>query len=649
MNFYDTFDNIYVINLEQCADRKENMINEFKNIGINNYQFFPGIDKSSADVSRVYNSYKVKKFPQCFRCNKNVCACKNNVITRPQVGNWLSFINIWRDIVSNRYNKVLICEDDIKFTDYAGRVLNKDIVNKIKDILNSNCPALIRLGWAKCGDHKYVKPILKENIVRMANSFHCINNKMAKLLLNKFSTIYHTSDVYIHRDIQKDCQIKNFTLFPPLTFGLSSSGDINSTIHTKNDPLYIKKLHYRRFLFTAPPQSGLPDVAQFLKNNGIITPNESMGKDGVVSWMLAVDDIEYPFGSIGIDKKDGLIMNYYFKNIVHVITNPLYTIPYILLEITKSNKAFNFIKKHTNIHGKADLETASKIFLTWHNLIKKKIPSYTIRLDAVSDVKKFSKKFKLSDDAINITRKTKYKNMEYSPPNLTTKDFNALSPDTKSKLDKFCVEFNYPRFVDRKMGYRVIDLLIVGPGGVGCSYVLSKVNDELSIKANKKGDVDGLKHLSSPNKLKRQFIVKKALFIFNDPLLAVKSHFRRKWQAYQINKLGNPNKFNTKKKLSYPAFCKEVENKCTDVFGIEYQYDNWINEYKDFPVMFAHFPDIKNNSNIISKFTGIKKSFFDNFQIKKRKSKEGDESELVKKVYEDLYNKMLSRGEYYIV
>lgn len=649
MNFYDLFDNIYVINLEKCTGRKKGIIDEFRRVGINDYEFFPGVDKNSSQVTHMINSHNVIDFPACFRCKKNICSCPNNCITRPQIGNWLAFLNVWKDIVDNRYKFVIICEDDIRFAPYANRVLNKDIIKQISNLKKESAPVLIRLGWAKCNEHKFRKPILKAGHERMANSFHCINFAMAKLLLDNFTQIYHTSDVYIHRDIPKKfSDVKAFTLLPPLTYGLSSAGEIDSTIHTREDPFYVKRLNFKRFLFVSAPQSGLLNIVSFLKDNNLAISHESMSKDGIASWMLAVDDINYPFGTVGMGKRDGLIMGYYFHNIIHIITSPKDTIPYILLEISKSKKAFNFMRKHLHIPNKPDLETACNIFLRWNELIKKKMPKYTIRADVPNDIATLSRIFKLNNKRIDIDRKVVFKRTKYPVPDISLNEYCKLSDNIRLKLDKFCVEHSYPRFVNLNKRYKIIDLLIIGPGGVGCSYFLDKANDESKLRINKKGDMDRLKHMPSPSRIKPQIIVKKALFIFNDPLLAVKSHFRRKWHMCQISKLGNPNKFNTKQNLSYSAYCNVVEERCCDVFGIEYQYDNWINEKKDFPVMFVHFPNIKDNAKIISRFTGLNKQFFDTFEIQNRKSKEGNESELVKKVYEDLYNKMLDKGEYYI-
>ena len=99
MIFNTLFNNIYVINLESCVDRKKHIINEFNRVGIEKYEFFNATNYDSQEVIELMKSDKVKKFPTCFRCEQIKCYCENNVLTEFQIGNWCSFINIFNDII----------------------------------------------------------------------------------------------------------------------------------------------------------------------------------------------------------------------------------------------------------------------------------------------------------------------------------------------------------------------------------------------------------------------------------------------------------------------------------------------------------------------------------------------------------------------
>ena len=47
----------------------------------------------------LLNSDKVLSFPPCFRCLKNRCGCENNFLTKFQIANWLSYINLFHKIL----------------------------------------------------------------------------------------------------------------------------------------------------------------------------------------------------------------------------------------------------------------------------------------------------------------------------------------------------------------------------------------------------------------------------------------------------------------------------------------------------------------------------------------------------------------------
>jgi len=154
--FNNLIDNIYVVNLKSCKDRKEHIINEFKKVGINKYEFFEAIDKDSDEVINLMKTKFVMKYPPCFRCRKIKCNCNNNVLVKSQIGNWCSYIKIMKKIVDNNYKKlIMICEDDIKFTNRGKNILNKiiNIQNFKKYNINFNKPILIRAGSALNKNH----------------------------------------------------------------------------------------------------------------------------------------------------------------------------------------------------------------------------------------------------------------------------------------------------------------------------------------------------------------------------------------------------------------------------------------------------------------------------------------------------------------
>jgi len=240
---FSIFDKIYCINLESATERKEHIIKEFDRMGINEYEFVKAIPKDGSEVIEAMNSDFVKKFPPCFRCGQVHCKCDNNVLIEPQIGNWFSFIKVWKDIVKNKYKFVLICEDDIKFTSYAGEVASFMLTEKTLDKykIDLEQPVVLRLSWAECEDHHYVREAEFKPIVKMANSCFAITYPMAEILLKSLKQIYHTSDVYVHRDIAT--KYTHYSLFPPLGYDVSQGKNVvafHSYIHPKRE--YIDSL-----------------------------------------------------------------------------------------------------------------------------------------------------------------------------------------------------------------------------------------------------------------------------------------------------------------------------------------------------------------------------------------------------------------------
>lgn len=186
-----------------------------------------------------------------------------------------------------------------------------------------------------------------------------------------------------------------------------------------------------------------------------------------------------------------------------------------------------------------------------------------------------------------------------------------------------------------------LDLLIVGAGGNGQSYFMLWLKNQ-GIKVNDICDKDGYKHLSCPTLLeKKKCNVKKCIFIYNDPLNSIKSHYRRGWQYQQIIKLGNP--FNLKKENinTFEKYINLVTNYKKDLFGIEYQFNNWTTKKVNFPIYFLDFNNISNKINELSRFIG-KKLDRNTFIIKERNSEyiAEDKYSQINNIYDNLYLKI---------
>ena len=166
-----------------------------------------------------------------------------------------------------------------------------------------------------------------------------------------------------------------------------------------------------------------------------------------------------------------------------------------------------------------------------------------------------------------------------------------------------------------------IELLVVGPGGSGQSYLMKYLNEQ-GIKTNNFRDKDGFKHTHSPNKIPNSLINKPIIYIYRDSLDIINSHYRRNWSKTQITKIsGNTRLVNHNSINTIEKYYKLVEKNSIDYFQVYDHFIKWyyISKLKNLNIMFIHFDEILKN-NKLKKFlqsNGFVMSF-DNFIIKEK-------------------------------
>jgi GR25 family glycosyltransferase involved in LPS biosynthesis len=463
---------IYVINLKSCYDRKKHIEKEFKRLKINNYEIFEATDKDSLQVQEMMKTNFVKKFPPCFRCNKNKCGCSNNILIKPQIGNWCSFINVMNDIIKNDYKGlIMICEDDIKFTDDGMKILNKMITkdNLEKYNISFEKPILIRAGSGFNKNHslKHSPKLIRK--VTMSNPCFICNKYYAKSFIKNLKIIDTTSDIFIHRNILSlDKTIQSFTILPQPIYELSCGEfkKFKSEIHPKGldnkdkikEKNHFKRVEYKDFLCIGHPRCGTSSISYYLTQMGYNVGHENMGENGVSSWMLAVEAESYPFGNI----KEKF--RYYFRNVIHVVRNPYDAIPSIILEnkYSPGNISYKFRKKHIKKILNIDLpdvdinklslldetELAIKTFIYWNKICEICKPETICKVEDISSLQKFNTKNITVDTAKKNSNK-KYVGKVYKKPTITNDIYEKLDTNLKQELQNFCKKYDYKCLLDK--------------------------------------------------------------------------------------------------------------------------------------------------------------------------------------------------------
>jgi len=414
----------------------------------------------------------VFQYPPCFRCRKIECACPNNILIKHQIGNWCSFIHLFKEVVKHRYKLCLICEDDLKFTDDYKEILmpllNED--NFKKHNFDYTKPLLIRLScrYGPLHDDKGAPRFTQD--ITWSNSCFAINFQMAQSILDNLKKIEHTSDVYFHRDVLKlDNTIQHFTVVPPPAFDISSGRypesyqeKFYSEIHPKRiddfdikrDDEHIKRIEYKKLLCLSHPGSGAKYAIDFFNKLGLNIGLENMEKDGLANWMLAVNAKRYPWGNVTNRSR------YYFANTIHVIKNPFAAIPGIILDNhrTMNKRSYQFKREHiqkelnialpeTEKDQVSPLVTAVQSFIYWNKIIENKKPDFVFRVDHDQEnMANFLRDKKLIPEA-GMSRNAYHETLEKHPKQtISENEYKALPPNLIEELILFCEKYNYYHF-----------------------------------------------------------------------------------------------------------------------------------------------------------------------------------------------------------
>lgn len=478
------FDATYCISLLKSVERREHIKKELVKFDVTDYTIIDAVDKDDALINKAYKSNLVVLFPPCFRCGQNECNCENNILLPPQVATFFSHKLVWQKIVNKKEGLYLIIEDDIKFNWYFTFLKNM-MYKKISNLYTEqkNDPFLLRLGWAKNNDHSIGTIRFIKNLSKMSNPMYAINPTMAQILLDTFSKIETTVDIYTHNVV--GMQYNNFTLLPPMAHELSySKGKMSSLIRPRQERIkklrgskyitakkeleqyneHIDRAINRKLLAVGHPRTGSGYISALLSAYGIDAGHEEMGKDGIVSWMFSVYDWSNPFYVNKYAKSR------YYSNFDHIIMfarDPYTALPSIIRENNASYESYIFRQKHIleNLNSNvdlidSDLEKAIEIYLLWTKLvISLNKPEIIIRIE--KDQEKLLKYLRKQNYALeidktklpknNVNSNKMYKGKEIDKPLIDHDQWLILDDRWKGKINELCDLLNYPPLYDKSL------------------------------------------------------------------------------------------------------------------------------------------------------------------------------------------------------
>lgn len=214
------------------------------------------------------------------------------------------------------------------------------------------------------------------------------------------------------------------------------------------------QLIHKKFLCIGHPRCGTGSMSYYLSQMGYDVGHEQMKKDGTSSWLLAVNDVEYPWGDVNELNK------YHFENIIHIVRNPFNAIPSIILEnnlvhkISPNNASYMFRRKHIKLIFGIDLpkeinkmnlmdqlEIAIITFLLWNKICEMKNPNIICKIENIKPIQIFNKNgVKIDTCAQN---RNEDRSVYVKKPTITKKMWENVHPELLKILEIFCHKYNY--------------------------------------------------------------------------------------------------------------------------------------------------------------------------------------------------------------
>ena len=176
-----------------------------------------------------------------------------------------------------------------------------------------------------------------------------------------------------------------------------------------------------------------------------------------------------------------------------------------------------------------------------------------------------------------------------------------------------------------------VDVRVVSFGGVGCTYIMKKIQEK-NITTNDIFDKDRFKHSPYESPINKKIEAKKTIYVYNDPMKAVLSHYRRKWPVAQHRKITiSDQRLHSDILKSFDVFQDETIKIGKEIYGVEQHFYGWFeNERNNKDFLFIDFRE--DCDERVSRFIGSDIAF----QLKKR----SPVLEVLKDDFVTIYNKI---------
>ena len=190
-------------------------------------------------------------------------------------------------------------------------------------------------------------------------------------------------------------------------------------------------------------------------------------------------------------------------------------------------------------------------------------------------------------------------------------------------------------------------LIVVGSGGNGQTYFMRFLIRN-GFQVNHLWHKDKIKHCRHPKLIENRNITH-CIFLYNDPYLAIKSHFRRGYQRFFKTWFGNPHNLSRYALTRFSRLRKLTIEKQKEISGIEYQFNNWIDYKTEYPILFLNLNEVLEKKEEINIFLG-KKLNYNSFKYRNRQSivSNNVKDDPFYKIYQDFYYQQKEKINLYL-
>jgi hypothetical protein len=220
---------IYVGNLRHRSDRRRRLIMEFSRHGIKNdyYDIFESVhgasDPKALDLFNFFKSADKSLYKSISSVSGDILEADRLNSTPGVIGYLLTQEKIINHAMQNAYKKILVCDDDIFFSDQACHIVNKFFSNIKKW-------KIVLLGSSEYSPRKDIKinegyyiPIPFRTCGSFAVMYHHSILEELKSLICEYVGVFDRSILsYFYERYKGEC----FSLTPPACFADVSDSDI---------------------------------------------------------------------------------------------------------------------------------------------------------------------------------------------------------------------------------------------------------------------------------------------------------------------------------------------------------------------------------------------------------------------------------------